>query len=61
MQKALIKLLEQASKKTGLAESTLSFQFGNTHAAKRIRSGSASLDTAERFKTFLEKKVKGGK
>lgn len=61
MQKELIKLLERVSKKTGYKESYISLQFGNSHAAKRVRSGSASLATAERFKKYLEQRLKAAK
>jgi uncharacterized membrane protein YheB (UPF0754 family) len=57
MQTEIIKLIEAATAKTGWAESTLSLHFGNRFAAERVRKGTASLRTAERFKAWLQSQL----
>ena len=58
MKDEIIKLMEKVSRKTGLAESTLSLRFGNRYAAERIRRGNARIDTCEAFKAWLEDQLR---
>lgn len=54
----IIKLMERVKARKGWSEKTMSVYCGNSHAAARVRKGTAHPKTLERFKAWLEEQLK---
>lgn len=57
MQSEIIDLMKRLNARTGWKESTMSQMSGHRFAAERVRRGSASINTAANFKSWLETKL----
>lgn len=58
MRDEIIQLMERLHAEKGWSEKTMSVYCGNSHAAARVRKGSAHPETMKRLKAWLEDQLK---